>query len=273
MTNGSIILITDIGTSSPQQLVCTSDRMPCCQDPPQYGEWYFPDGSQVKHITEGSPTTFHRNRDNNGNVNLYRVNSDVMSPIGSFCCEIEDATVTNQTLCINISKYLNAFNSSVVNSGVYIMMQVTAYTVHSLYSLVVTAFTLPDPNSVTMTSDPVSPIQPVGSDVTLTCTVELTMSPAMDVPVTVNTVWTGPDRFMATNTAQPIMERTTTYTSTAMVSSFGRDQSGVYTCTANVSSTSSLIVGSGSQSGSARVTVGKYCLILRTCTVYRVYAL
>ena len=126
-----------------------------------------------------------------------------------------------------------------------------------------------------MTSDPASSIciRPVGSDVTLTCTVELTMSPAMDVPVTVNTVWTGPDRFMVTNTAQPVMGSTTTYTSTAMVTSFGRDQSGVYTCTANVSSTSSLLtIGSGSQSVSVRVTVGKYCMLL--CTyIYRVYAL
>ena len=115
-----------------------------------------------------------------------------------------------------------------------------------------------------MTSDPVSPIRPVGSDVTLTCTVVLTLSPAMDVPVTVNTVWTGPDRFMVTNTAQPVMGSTTTYTSTAMVTSFGREQSGFYTCTANVSSTYSLTIGSGSQSGSARVTVGKYCLLLCT---------
>ena len=34
---------------------------------------------------------------------------------------------------------------------------------------------------------------------------------------------------MTTNTAQHVMRRTTTYTSTAMVSSFGRDQCGFYT--------------------------------------------
>ena len=100
----SNILITDIGTSPPQQLVCTSDRKPCCQDQPQYGEWKFPDGNQVKHITEGQPATFHRDRNNGGNVNLYRVSSDVMSPNGKFCCEIEDATHMNQTLCVNLGK-------------------------------------------------------------------------------------------------------------------------------------------------------------------------
>ena len=102
-----------------------------------------------------------------------------------------------------------------------------------------------------ISSDPISPIRPVGSDVTLTCTMEL--SPVVDVPVTVNTVWTGP----ATNTAQTVMGSTTTYTSTAMISSFERDQSGVYTCTATVSSTSSFLTDSGSQPGTARITVGK----------------
>ena len=101
----SNFLITDIGTSPPQQLVCTSDRKPCCQDQPQYGEWKFPDGSQVIHFSERPvPTAFHRNRDNDGNVNLYRVSSDVMSPTGKFCCEIEDATHMNQTLCVNLGK-------------------------------------------------------------------------------------------------------------------------------------------------------------------------
>ena len=105
LESNSSILITDIGTSSPQQLVCTSDRMPCCLDQPQYGEWYFPDGSQVVSISEmTAPLTFYRDRDNNGNVILYRVSSDVTSPTGSFCCEIEDATDTNQTLYVNLSK-------------------------------------------------------------------------------------------------------------------------------------------------------------------------
>ena len=94
----------------------------------------------------------------------------------------------------------------------------------------------------------------VGSAVTLTCTV--TFSLAVN-DVTVNTVWTGPDGFMTTNIAQPVMGSTTTYTSTATISSFGRDQSGNYTCAATVSSTSSFITSSGPQSGRARVTVGK----------------
>ena len=111
------------------------------------------------------------------------------------------------------------------------------------------------PTSVIVTSDPIIPIRPVGFDVTLTCTVEL--SPAVDIIVIVNTVWTGPDGFMSTNTAQPVMGSTTTYTSTAMVSSFGRDQSGVYTCTATVSSTSQYLITIGSLVGSATIIAGQ----------------
>ena len=100
--NDSTISISAIQTSvNGPHLVCTTDRMPCCQDKPQYGEWYFPNGSQVKHRDEGA-VAFHRNRDNNGNVNLFRLRDNVTSPAGRFCCEVEDATHTNQTLCINI---------------------------------------------------------------------------------------------------------------------------------------------------------------------------
>ena len=74
---------------------------------------------------------------------------------------------------------------------------------------------VPNP-MVVVSSDPVSPIRPVGSDVTLTCTVNL--STVVNVEVDVNTVWTGPAGFMTTNTAQPVMGSTTTYTSSATVS-------------------------------------------------------
>ena len=98
----STVSISDISMSENQpHLVCTSDRMPCCQNQPQYGEWYFPNGSQVKHSSERA-VSFHRNRDNNGNVNLFRVMDNSTPLVGRFCCEVEDTTHTNQTLCINI---------------------------------------------------------------------------------------------------------------------------------------------------------------------------
>ena len=103
---------------------------------------------------------------------------------------------------------------------------------------------------MSITSDPNGNIS-VGSTVTLTCTVEL--DPSVDVPVTVDTMWTGPDKLIM---AQQ-MVNTTTYTSTVVVSSFGRDQSGDYTCTATVSSNSSFIIDSMSTTSTKRVTAGK----------------
>ena len=114
-------------------------------------------------------------------------------------------------------------------------------------------------------SDPVSPIHPDVSAVTLTCTVEL--SPAVNLKVTVTTVWTGPAGFMTTNAAQPVMGSNTTYTSTAMVNSFGRTQSGNYNCTATVNSTSPFHADSDSQSETARVSVGKAdSQLISTCS-------
>ena len=83
-----------------------------------------------------------------------------------------------------------------------------------------------------ITSNPGNPIYPPGSDVSLTCTVEL--NSVIDVPVIVNAVWTGPYGSIITNTAQSAIRRNTTYTSTVTVRSFGREQSGEYTCTATV---------------------------------------
>ena len=118
-----------------------------------------------------------------------------------------------------------------------------------------------------VTSNPTGIIT-VGSSVTLTCTVELSAS--VDVPVTVNTVWTGPDNFNRNIMAQQ-MGSTTTYTSTAMVSSFGRDQSGDYTCTATVSSTAQFIITSISESSSVKITsckLIKHCDTIFYCSLF-----
>ena len=123
---------------------------------------------------------------------------------------------------------------------------ITVYYIHAV----------PAPVSITLLSDPVSPVRPVGSTVTLTCTVEF--SPAVDAPVTVWTVWTGPAELLTTNIAQPIMGNTSTYTSTTVVSSFGRNQSGSYICTINISSLSPYITdNNGSYYEVVKISVGK----------------
>ena len=122
---------------------------------------------------------------------------------------------------------------------------------------------VPGPLSVIITNNKViNPIRPIESAVTLTCAVELT--PLVDIPVAVNTVWTGPDGFMTTNTAPHVMGSTTTYTSTAMVSSIGREQSGQYTCIAQVTSlhNSQYTTDSATTYGATGVTTGKmYCML------------
>ena len=112
--------------------------------------------------------------------------------------------------------------------------------------------TVPAPTSVTVTSNSNNPIRPIGSDVTLTCTVNLNSS--VDVPVTVNTVWSGPRGFRMSREA---IGNNTIQTSTLNVSLFGRNNSGVYNCTATISSSNALIFMSDSRIGTLRVTTGK----------------
>ena len=108
-----------------------------------------------------------------------------------------------------------------------------------------------------ITSYPVSPIWPIGSNVTLICTVEL--SPLVDFPVTLNIVWTGPAWLNTYNTAQLLMGRNTTYVSTAVVRFFERDYSGNYTCTATVSASTSMsfITNSSKSSTLLKLAPGK----------------
>ena len=99
LTNNSNILITDIGTP----LVCTTDSIPCCRGANRNGEWLFPNnGGQVPTLNEA--TSFYRNRGDSGEVNLFRLNSDVMAPTGQFCCEVPDATGIDNTVCANIGE-------------------------------------------------------------------------------------------------------------------------------------------------------------------------
>ena len=90
----------------------------------------------------------------------------------------------------------------------------------------------------------------------LICSVEL--SPSVDVPVTVNTVWTGPAGLATSSVAQPVAGSTTLYHSLTAVTSFGIDQSGEYTCSATITlSLPSVFVRDSIANSSLRVTVGE----------------
>ena len=112
---------------------------------------------------------------------------------------------------------------------------------------------VPDP-SVTVSSHPSSPII-AGSNVTVICTVELNQYVEPDVGLTVNLTWIGPDgvQLFLTN---PFMVNMNRFLSIALVSSFGRQQSGEYTCRATISS-DTLITSGTEVSGMERITVGK----------------
>ena len=93
-------------------LQCITDNRPCCRvrSSIRIGEWYFPNRTAVPILRTGNniASTFYRNRgDSDGTVNLNRVNSDVISPTGQFCCVVPDSSDINQTVCANISEFLS----------------------------------------------------------------------------------------------------------------------------------------------------------------------
>ena len=70
------------------------------------------------------------------------------------------------------------------------------------------------------------------SSFTLTCTAEL--NPSVDVPVTINTVWTGPDGTILTSATRPEKKSFTLYASVNTLHSVDSADSGNYTCTVSV---------------------------------------
>jgi hypothetical protein len=98
-------------------------------------------------------------------------------------------------------------------------------------------------------------VRPLGSTVTLTCVAYL--DPAIDVPVTMNIQLSDPAGRTLTTTTPSVSGAT--FTTTATISSFGRSNSGVYTCTAAVSPSPSnqFLSSSSSQSETLRVTTGE----------------
>ena len=120
--------------------------------------------------------------------------------------------------------------------------------------------TVPAPTSVIV--PPLMSTTIAGSSPNLTCTVEL--SPAVDVPVTVTTVWTGPVGTTVTPTSS-VMESLTRYTIMAMVDAA---RNGDYTCQVTLSSSSQFITDSGMTSGMTTITVGEYQVLAHDCMLY-----
>ena len=129
----------------------------------------------------------------------------------------------------------------------------------NILSIPPTAHAVPPPTAVTVTH-PLGTIY-AGASLSLTCTVEL--SSAVDVPVTVNTEWTGPDMtsFTPTSLVLAVMGNLTRYTSTVTVNAAW---SGDYTCEATVSSSLTFVTGSGTLSGLVNIIVGMSIISLNS---------
>ena len=101
------MLITDIGISSPLQLMCITDESTCCISPNMTGYWLFPNG-EIVSMSNQNLTSFRADRSADGDISLYRVHRNVTAPTGQFCCRVTDATATNRNLCVNIGKSTHA---------------------------------------------------------------------------------------------------------------------------------------------------------------------
>ena len=116
---------------------------------------------------------------------------------------------------------------------------------------------VPRPTAIRITTSQVNPlmVRPIGSTVTLNCTADL--DPAINVSMTVNIRLSNPAG-RALTTITPSVSGFT-FTSTATVTSFGRKESGIYTCTVTVSPSpsNSFLFNSTPQSETIRVTVGE----------------
>ena len=131
--NDSNIVITDIGEGEDGALLCFTDLTECCHgshisNSKALGEWFFPNGSVVG---VDSTKEFYKNR-GHSRVRLHR-KKNVTSPIGQFCCEVPDATLTNIRICANVGE-LNSIivyhpSSHSINNGTSAHYMLIPYTV------------------------------------------------------------------------------------------------------------------------------------------------
>ena len=108
-------------------------------------------------------------------------------------------------------------------------------------------------------------VRPIGSSVTLTCMADF--DPVINVAgVTVNVQLSAPAGSPSITTTPSVSG--STYSSMATISSFGRTDSGVYTCTVTVSPSPSnlFLSGSSSRSETLRVTTGETMTLITSLT-------
>ena len=104
IANNSYVDVRDIGDTDDNALHCQTDKMNCCESPPnRAGEWYYPNVTTVKNHDDSmaaSPNNyFYRNRGQSV-VRLKRVENP--SQRGLFWCEVPTLNNENETIFVNI---------------------------------------------------------------------------------------------------------------------------------------------------------------------------
>ena len=87
-------------------LLCTTDQVPCCSNPLN-GNWYNvqPNGSFINIPNlSSSQNDYYQSRENDGTVRLFRQAGVTQSTDSVYCCQLLDATLTIQTLCVTIGE-------------------------------------------------------------------------------------------------------------------------------------------------------------------------
>ena len=113
--NDGYVIVNDIGIGM-TGLHCNTDRSDCCHasdhpDDVAQGQWYYPDGSEVRDYTTESavnPSGNYFTRDRR--AGKVRLNSNGNPPErGRFRCEVPNASGINVTLYANLGEYVNYY--------------------------------------------------------------------------------------------------------------------------------------------------------------------
>lgn len=215
-----------------------------------------------------------------------KIYSDDPAPIGgqnyTLLCNISDEVQTYEhqwkrngtTLSSEPSLYFIPLSLS--DGGVYICESVIFPEVNDTIDLVVQSKVLtvtmrtihfhlflavPAPVSIIVRSNKLNPIRPIASDVSLQCDVELSVL-GRQIPLAVNVMWIGPNSEVPIATNRTLLSEGMRNTSVMItVQAFGRLDSGNYSCTAFLSSTSLFLNISQSLSSTIVVTTGMKWLL------------
>ena len=115
-----MIVITDIGNGlsagGGDPLVCATQRTPCCATVPnRFGDWFYPNGTQVRR--NGDNYHFYRTRRDSNSMNnvlggvLLNRRFGAMGPTGIYSCVIP-ASADGQYQNLYVGFYTNTNNGN-----------------------------------------------------------------------------------------------------------------------------------------------------------------